>query len=169
MNKRYQVIDGQISVAILVVLSQSELSKLESPDYYPQIDNLAKDLNLEWAVETNGNIAIAALSRLCGSIVEKEVSHDIEMKAIAFMNTVDKMTLPTIVVEKEQDAKTLEFVKKLLNDIMLPSDDNCHVRGALIMDTTTHPMLAEPICWGHLSHDTLKEMCELYIKAHDHE
>jgi hypothetical protein len=165
MEKRYQSIDGMISVTVLIVLSESQLTKLESKDYRERIDNIAEDLNLEWAVETNGNVSQAAISRLCGLVVGSNTSHEIEMDAIAFMNAVDKLTLPSISSEEKISDK--EFVKKLLEDINTDKYDNRHVVGALVVDTTTDRFCPELTGWGQISHDLLKEFCELYLKTHE--
>ena len=174
MEKRFQSIDGMVNVTILIVLTGSQLQKLENKDLRSRIDGLAGNFHLDWAVETNGNVHIAALSRMYGPVVGSEETHQIEIDATNFMSGIDKMELPLIEFDKtkEEDVqitKALEFVKEMLNDMNLPSDDNRHIIGAMIVDTTTHPLFTEPTCWGRLSHDTLKEMCELYIKAHDHE
>ena len=172
-DKRFQSVDNMVNVTVLIVLTNSQLTKLENKDLRPRIDGLAKDLHLDWDVETNGNTYQAALSRMCGPVVDSNEAHEIEMAATNFMSKVDKMELPLIefdeTEEEEQYAKPLEFVKKLLKDMNLPSSDGRHVHGALVVDTTTHPLLVKLTCWGYLSYDTLKEMCQLYIKAHDHE
>ena len=68
-----------------------------------------------------------------------------------------------------QNDETLGFVKTLLNDMNLPKDNDSHVRGALIIDRSTDSFCTELTCWGRMGYDLLKEMCQLYIKAHDHE
>lgn len=172
MEKRFQSIDGMVNVTILIVLTGSQLQKLENKDLRSRIDGLAGNFHLDWAVETNGNVHIAALSRMCGPVVGSEETHQIEIDATNFMSGIDKMELPLIEFDKAEEddmqaMKPLEFVKKLLSDMNLPSDNDRHVRGAMIVDTTTHLLFAAPTCWGNLAYDTLKEMCELYIKAHE--
>lgn len=174
MEKRFQSIDGMVNVTILIVLTGSQFQKLENKDLRTRIDDLAKIFHLDWAVESNGNVQMAALSRTCGPVVGSNEAHEIEIAADNFMSAVDKMELPLIEFDKTEEEnvqvmKPLEFVKKMLNDMNLPLDDYRHICGAMIVDTTTHPLFAEPTCWGRLGYDTLKEMCELYIKAHDHE
>lgn len=173
MEKRFQSIDSMVNVTILIVLTSSQLQKLENEDLRPRIDNLARDFHLDWAVETNGNVHQAALSRVCGPVVGSNEAHEIEIAADNFMSAVDKMELPLIKFDKTEDEtqndETLGFVKTLLNDMNLPKDNDSHVRGALIIDRSTDSFCTELTCWGRMGYDLLKEMCQLYIKAHDHE
>lgn len=166
MEKRYQSIDGMISVTVLIVLSESQVLKMESKDYRGAIDTIAKDLNLEWAVETNGNVSQAAISRLCGPVVGSNISHEIEMNAIAFMNAVDKLTLPSLEPEEKKEKDVKAFVSQLLHSINAPEDDDRHVVGALVIDKTTHPFCPELTGWGSISPSLLREFCELYIEKY---
>ena len=86
------------------------------------------------------------------------------------MSEVDKLELQKPEPEcphESDEIGDVEFVEKLLHDLNLPSDDDRHVCGALIIDTTTHPFCPELTGWGKMSHDLLKEMCELYLKEHE--
>jgi hypothetical protein len=184
MKKRITIVSKGNKKALcytaLIVLTDSQAQKLASESLLKQIDNVAIDLAVEWAVEVSGNYEILAISRTTFSPIEEEMLKDIEKTAHEFLANVDKMELPKPEPEcpshesdneeeKAQDAETLEFVKKLLNDINLPHEDDRHVCGALIIDTTTHSVFVEPTCWGKMNHDLLKEMCELYIKAHEND
>lgn len=165
MEKRYQSIDGMISVTVLIVLSESQVLKMESKDYREAIDNIAKDLNLEWAIETNGNVSQAAISRLCGPVVGSNTSHEIEMNAIAFMNAVDKLTLPSLQPENKDEEET-KFVKHLFHDLNSSKEEPDHIVGALVIDTTTNMFCPEITGWSKIGHKLLKEFCELYIEKH---
>lgn len=184
MKKRITIVSKGNKKALcytaLIVLTDSQAQKLANESLLKQIDNVAIDLAVEWAVEVSGNYEILAVSRTTFSPIEEEMLKDIEKTAHEFLANVDKMELQkpepecpsheSDGEEKVQDVernKTLEFVKKLLNDMNLPLDDDRHVCGAMIIDTTTHPVLIGPTCWGNISYDLLKEMCELYIKAHE--
>lgn len=185
-----------MSYAELIVLSDSQHKKLVLYEMGERltgleelrkgIDNLAKDLHVNWSIESNGNVHIICIERTTTDPIDDAKYHDLEIAATNFMSAIDKMELPKEKdepecpshepdkvncdeEEKAQDAETLKFVKKLLNDMNLPLDDGRHVRGALIIDTTTHPIFAEPTCWGNMSYDLLKEMCELYIKTHEND
>lgn len=61
----------------------------------------------------------------------------------------------------------LEFVKKMLEDINKPNNNPSHILGAIVVDTTTSVFCPELTGWGKMSHDLLKDMCELYIKTYD--
>ena len=172
MEKRYQAIDGMISVTVLIVLTGSQLAKLESPDYRKQIESLAKDLNLEWAVEQNGNVSQAAISKLCGPVVSSRLSHELEMKAIAFMNKVDEIVLPLSTPNEEEyneehQKEDLAVIKKLWEDLNLPKDADERVLFAAVADNTTQPLLFLPTAWGKIGYYSLKEMVKLYLKAHE--
>ena len=181
-----------MSYAELIVLSDSQHRKLVLyemgerldglKELRKRIDSLAIDLHVNWSIESNGNVHIICIERTTTDPIDDAKYHDLEIAAANFMSAIDKLELPEPECpshepdkvncdeeEKAQDAETLEFVKKLLNDINLPSDNPSHVCGALIIDTTTHPFCPELTGWGSLSYDLLKEMCELYIKAHEND
>lgn len=184
MKKRITIVSKGNKKALcytaLIVLTDSQAQKLANESLLKQIDNVAIDLAVEWAVEVSGNYEILAISRTTFFPIEEEMLKDIEKTAHEFLANVDKMELPkpepecpshedAAQEEKAQDAETLKFVKKLLNDMNLPSDNAHHVCGALIIDTSTHPICPELTGWGRMSYDLLKEMCELYIKAHEND
>lgn len=183
-----------MSFAELIVLSDSQHKKLALyemgerlaglEELRKSIDNVAKDLRVNWSIEDNGNIHIICIERITTEPIDDAKYHDLEIAATNFMSAIDKLELPEEKKEPEcpshesddkvQDVEverneTLKFVEKLLNDMNLPLDNGRHVYGAMIIDTTTHPVLVGPTCWGNISYDLLKEMCQLYIKAHDHE
>lgn len=184
MKKRITIVSKGNKKALcytaLIVLTDSQAQKLASENLLKQIDNVAIDLAVEWAVEVSGKYEILAISRTTFSPIEEEMLKDIEKTAHEFLANVDKLELPkpepTCLADesedekkKSQDAETLKFVKELLHDINLPREDDRHVCGALIIDTTTCSIFVEPTCWGNMSYDLLKEMCELYIKAHEND
>lgn len=184
MKKRITIVSKGNKKALcytaLIVLTDSQAQKLASESLLKQIDNMAIDLAVEWAVEVSGNYEILAISRTTFSPIEEEMLKDIEKTAHEFLANVDKLELQkpesTCLADesddeekKSQDAETLEFVEELLHDINLPHENDSHVCGALIIDTTTHSAFVESTCWGHMAYDLLKEMCELYINVHNHE
>lgn len=147
--------------------------KMECEQLANRITAIAKDLHVDYAVRANGNIRTAEISFTHEGRVTSEDEHKYEIKAIEFMKQIEKLDLPQPAPEPEcpshESDKTgdVEFVEKLLNDINLPSDDYRHVCGALIIDSSTHLFCPELTGWGRMSHDLLKEMCELYLKAHE--
>ena len=97
--------------------------------------------------------------------------HDAEIKAVNFMSAIDNLMNDDLAPaqENQESSKEKDVVKKLLEDINLPITDRRHVRGALIldMDSVGLPLIPPSIAWGHLGYNTLKEMCQLYLKAHE--
>lgn len=165
MEKRFQSVDNMVNVTVLIVLTGSQLQKLENKDLCSHIDLLAKDFHLDWAVETNGNVHIAALSRMCGPVVGSEIIHQIEIDATNFMSAVDKLELPTDDVIHFDDNTELDFVKQLLTDLNLPKEDEDSVIGAQIL-CYGPKNIPFPLPWGKMSHNLLKEMCELYVEKY---
>lgn len=164
----------------LITLTCSQEQKLNCESLLPELEKIAKKLEIDWAVELSANIEYGtlAVSRTHENEIGDYEFNNIEKAAKEFLNAVDKLALPEPKCpshesdgeeEKAQDAETLEFVKKLLNDLNLPLDNDSHVCGALIIDRTTRLFCPELTGWGKMSYNLLKEMCQLYIKAHDHE
>lgn len=172
-----------MSYAELIILSDSQHKKLALyemgkrlaglEELRKSIDNLAKALHVNWSIENNENVYIICIERTTADSIDDAKYHDLEIAATNFMSAIDKLELPEEKKEPECPSHAsnddLEFVKNLLNDLNLPLDDDSHVCGALIIDTTTHPFCPELTGWGKMSYNLLKEMCQLYIKAHDHE
>ena len=176
MDKRISLVsEASLLCEVIVVLTDSQREKLENGKLREQIENLAKDMKLCWDVERRGNISIAAVGRECGPVIGSEIMHQIEIDATNFMGAIDKLEIPADDIihfdaepeEKKTYTDKVEFVKQLLHDMNLPTDDISHVRGALIIDVTTDFICPELTAWGKMSYDLLKEMCELYIKAHE--
>ena len=180
MKKRITMVSKGSKKALcytaLIVLSETQAKKLESPELVKTADNIAVDLGVEWAVEVSGNYDILSVSRTTFSPVDEEMLKDIEKVAHEFLAAVDKLEYdkkepecPSHPSNDEEEMAEKQFVEKLLNDINLPSDNVHHVCGALIVDTTTHPVCPELTGWGRLSYKLLKKMCELYLAAHENE
>ena len=161
----------QMCCTELIVLSESHYEKLTDDCFAGRIDAIAKDLHIDWSIDVTSNANVINISRTTVNVIDDAFCHDLEIASANFMSAIDKLEYdkkePECPSHKSNKINDLEFVKELLNDINLPLDNDSHVCGALIIDATTHPLLIEPTCWGHLSYDTLKEMCELYIKAHE--
>lgn len=159
----------------LVVLTKSQAEKLADESLIKQIDALSNDLNVYWAVEISGDYEIAAISRttLTGVIGEEMLS-SLEKVAHEFIQAIDKMEIPAPEPEcpsheeRTEEEHQLEFVKELLHDVSLPDEDEERVIGGEILayGPKSCPF---PLAWGKISSDLLKEMCELYIKAHEND
>lgn len=103
MEKRFQMSAEGIIISILVVLTPSEQEKLECKDLEKTITNIAKDLHVDWAVETSGNACTATVSKTFGPVVGEAQSNVVERAAIAFMSAVRQLDIPKTHPEKEKD------------------------------------------------------------------
>lgn len=175
MEKRFQILDEKtMECTVLVVLTGSEMDILECPDLRSQIDNIAKDLHVRWAIETNGNVTHAAISKVLGPIGTSQEAHALEIKATNFMSAVDKLTLPVFDEpicpthepaneEAEVLAKELAFVKDL-------KEDSGDMRGALIMPYgVPEPLAFLTDNYWTVSPACLRRMINAYLKEYDHE
>ena len=175
MEKRFQIIDEKtLECSVLVVLAPTETAIMESPDLRQQIDNIAKDLHVRWAVETNGNITQACISKLFSPIATSSDAHQLEVIATNFMSAINKLTLPAFDEaacpthepaneDAEVLAEELEFMKELKDDI-----DN--VRGAFVAPIGIPARFALAIDACHIiSHPCLIRMIDAYLKEYNHE
>lgn len=93
-----------IVVSTLIVLTSSEQEKLECKDLEKTITNIAKDLHVDWAVETSGNVCNATVSKTFGPVVGNAQVCEVEMAAVKFMSAVRQLEMPkTRPVEDESD------------------------------------------------------------------
>lgn len=171
MEKRFQIIDDKsMECTILIVLTQSEQMLLESKDLLPQIENIAKDLHIRWAVEATDNVVQLAVSKLLGPVGTSKDAHELEITATNFMSAVNKLTLPAFDEAKQENHEEawkgdspedeLEFVKGLLDNI----ED---ARGAMILHKGIPPViLALTEKATMIGHYCLKRMCETYLEKY---
>ena len=177
MEKRFQILDEKtMECTVLVVLTNSEVDILECPDLRSQIDNIAKDLHVRWAVETNGNVTHAAISKVLGPIGTSHEAHALEIKATNFMSAVDKLTLPVFEEscpthepaneDAEVIAERLAFCKEIRAD--MDDVENIHVIGAKLIGSheDIKPFVVDA---GRIGATLLKELLDLYIEKYDHE
>jgi ribosomal protein L7/L12 len=87
------VAEGLI-VSALVVLTPTEQEKLECKDLEKAINNIANDLHVKWAVEVNGNIATATISKQFGPVVGESQAHEVEIVAANFMRGIEHLVVP---------------------------------------------------------------------------
>lgn len=176
MEKRYQMRAEGISISAIVVLTPSEQEILECKDLEKSIDNIATDLHVAWAVEINGNIATATISKQFGPIIGDEQSHDVEIAATNFMSGVRKLHVPCnkqldtpenregdkLVIEGE-----LSFARSILDSSWDETEDEMGIKGAKIMAECE----ALPVCipCGSISKAMLRRMFESYVKVYGHE
>ena len=167
----------QICCETTIELNDEQFEKLTDNRLAKRVDSIIKELHIDWAINVQSGKNILSVTRTTTGPIDDEYRHNLEIAATNFMSAVEELQCKEPVREAEcpshesnnteEGIRNLEFVKKLLNDINLPLDNDRHVCGAFIIDTTTHPFCPELTGWGSLSYDLLKEMCELYLAAHN--
>ena len=96
------VAEGLI-VSALVVLTPTEQEKLECKDLEKAINNIADDLHVKWAVEINGNVATATISKQFGPVVGESQAHEVEIAATNFMRGIEHLVVPCATKEVIED------------------------------------------------------------------
>lgn len=92
-----------INISALVVLTPSEQEKLECKDLEKVINGIANDLHVKWAVEINGNVATATISKQFGPVVGESQAHEVEIAATNFMRGVEHLVVPCATKDPEED------------------------------------------------------------------
>ena len=172
MEKRFQMVADGIIVSALVVLTPTELEKLECKDLEKAINNIANDLHVKWSVEVGGDfIATATISKQFGPVVGDNQAHEIEIAATNFMRAVEHLEL-TKREKVNDDAKEtiksqLEFAKEMLKDTWEETNECFEVSGACIMGSSKN--IPFNVSIGNISRELLRGMFEAFVKVHDHE
>lgn len=96
------VAEGLI-VSALVVLTPTEQEKLECKDLEKAINDIANDLHIKWAVEINGNVATATISKQFGPVVGESQAHEVEIAATNFMRGIEHLVVPCTTKELIED------------------------------------------------------------------
>lgn len=171
MEKRFQIIDDKsMECTILIVLTQSEQMLLESKDLLPQIENIAKDLHIRWAIESSDNVVQLAVSKLLGPVGTSKDAHELEITATNFMSAVNKLTLPAFDEAKQENHEEwkgnspedeLKFVKELKKDI---NDIACSMLMPMGVPSS-FAVIAANI--GHIGHYCLERMIDAYLEKYD--
>lgn len=165
-----------INVSAIVVLTPSEQEILECKDLEKSINNIATDLHVAWAVEINGNIATATISKQFGPVVGDEQSHEVEIAATNFMSGVRKLHVPCdkqldtpenregdkLVIEGE-----LSFARSILDTTWDETEEEMGIKGAKIMGECE--ALPFYIPCGSITKGMLHRMFESYVKVYGHE
>lgn len=165
-----------ISISAIVVLTPSEQEILECKDLEKSINNIATDLHVAWAVEINGNIATATISKQFGPVVGDEQSHDVEIAATNFMSGVRKLHVPCDkqldVPKNDEDEKSvikeeLAFARSILDTTWDETEEEMGIKGAKIMAECEALPFTMPC--GSISKAMLHRMFESYVKVYGHE
>lgn len=91
-----------IVVSALIALTPSEQEKLECKDLEKTITNIAKDLHVDWAVETSGNVCTATVSKTFGPVVGDLQICEVITAANTFMSAVRQLDIPKMHPEEEK-------------------------------------------------------------------
>ena len=165
----------QMCVAELIVLSESQYDKLTDDCFAGRIDAIAKDLHIDWSIDVTSTANVLNVTRTTTNVVDDAFCHDLEIAAANFMSAIDKLEYDKKEPEcpshenanlTEEERETINFVKTLLHDINLPEEDEDYVIGGQILRYGPKD-IPFPLPWGKISSDLLKEMCQLYINAHE--
>lgn len=173
MEKRFQMRAEGINISAIVVLTPSEQEILECKDLEKSINNIATDLHVAWAVEINGNVATATISKQFGPVVGEEQSHNVEIAATNFMSGIRKLSIPC--AEKHPDEsdensvieEELAFARSILNETWDETEEEIGIGGAKIVATCEDLPFCIP--FGSISKAMLHRMFESYIKVYGHE
>ena len=161
----------ELYISNIEVLTESEENVLENIQYRNRIDAVAKDLRVDWAVETSGNISQIVISKSMITQATDQDFHELEMKSVNFMKVVhniieeEKQKKSECVVDGEKTSH-LEFCKKLLKNFK-PDNGRARICGAVIMEKVDFVKGCIPA--GQICGDLLKELLESYVKTHSHE
>lgn len=175
MENRYQMRAEGINVSAIVVLTPSEQEILECKDLEKSINNIATDLHVAWAVEINGNIVTATISKQFGPVVGDEQSHDVVIAATNFMSGIRELHIPCDVRQEDPNEsdensvieKELVFARSILDTTWDETEEEMGIKGAKIIAECK----SLPICipCGQISKAMLHRMFESYVKVYGHE
>ena len=174
MERKFIVIDEKsLECSIPVELGNTQEAILECKELREKIDLIAKNLQVCWDVKKHNNKSWAIISKVIDVTSLDKQAHDVEMKAISFMNAISELTLPVFeencpthepANEKaEVLAKEIEFVKEL-------KENECIIGYACIMPKGMSSLLTHLFCsYYNVSHATLMHMIDAYLEKYGHE
>ena len=152
----------------LVTLTGSQEEKLNCEQLLPELERIAKTLEIDWAVELSANIEYGTLA--ASRMYEKEIGEyefkSIEKATQRFLNEIDKLELPQPATEpecpsheNENDTQcTIDMMKQIVKDID-KGDKVCALLGI--------GMVSVFVGKGQILSPLLKELCQLYIDKYD--
>lgn len=170
--------ESPVTVTAAMYLTQEDqslLEKLENPEYRKQIDAIAKDMHINWAVTTRDDEYFnLEVSRAFDHTITVRDRNDMKIACDEFAKKVSMLTLPAFGEvhcinhepaneEAEVLAKELEFVKGIKEDL----NDS---RGAVIAPIGIPLGIAYALNGCNIiGHDCLARMIDAYLKEYDHE
>lgn len=165
----------QMCCETTIELNDEQFEKLTDDTLAKRVDNIIKDLHIDWAVNVQSGKNILSVTRTTTGPIDDEYRHNLEIAATNFMSAVeelqyekpiDEAACPSHEEENDKEEKRIQFVKNILHDITQPEKPEIKVIGADIKcDGPAYLPFA--IDWGKMSGELLKEMCELYLAAHN--
>ena len=163
----------QMCCGELIILSEPQYEKLTDNHFAKQIDSIAKDLHVDWAIDVTSDANVLNITRTTANVIDDAFYHDLEIAAANFMSAIDKLEYdkkepecPSHEEENSKEEKRVQFVKSILRDMTQPENPDSEVIGADIK-CMGPAYLPFAINWGGMSGELLKEMCELYLAAHN--
>ena len=171
MKKRI-ISDSKCQIEVLVVLTTSQLEKMECATLRDAIDNIAKKMHVSWYVEKSGNMHVCVVGAKCTNTMTDDDMYQVEITSTNFMTAIDELEFPKEEPKEERDLidfddDEIAFVKMLQEDLQLPLENKRHITGALVVDTSTVPMLESITGWGQVGHDLLEKFVQLYLEKYD--
>lgn len=154
----------------LITLTGSQEQKLNCEPLLPELEKIAKKLEIDWAVELSANIEYGTLA--VSRTYEKEIGNyefsSIEKAAKDFLSAVDKLKLqkpepecPSHDNADETNAEKLAFVDSLIED---EEEIRKNFRGIDVMAPYKGMPFAENIC--SMTLDTWFELLKTYSVFH---
>lgn len=169
MKKRFQSIDSMIDISVIVPLHPAQQEKFECIDLRHRIDTIAKDMQVDWAIETSDNSCVVAISRTYGPVVGEEEICKIEEDATRFMLAINKLEhekpIPTQEVQRNDE---YEFIKKIVDEWEETETRNPTIGFDVIMAVNFFGEKI-PLKCGTISEPLAKELCMSYLKVHSND
>ena len=152
----------------LVVLTDSQEKKLSCEPLLPDIERIAKKLEIDWAVELSANVEYntLAVSRVYETEIGECEFRNIENATHNFLDALDRLELAKLIPEpecpsheNENDAQyTVDMMKRIVKDI-----DNKYEVCAILGIGMPSVFIGK----GQIKSPLLKELCQLYIDKYD--
>ena len=169
MEKRIQSIDSVIVVSIIIPIGSVTREKFECDDLENRISNVCKDLNVDWAIEVETDVAAVSVSRTFGPVIGDGDIHKLEIDATNFMGAIEKMQIPEkkkpLPARDHTCEKNYEFIKMLVGT-WEETEERAPTTGFAVLagvDVFGHKV--EMPC-AHISEALAKELCMSYLKVH---
>ena len=165
----------QICCETTIELNDEQSEKLTDDNLAKRVDSIIKELHIDWAINVQSGKNILSVTRTTTGPIDDEYRHNLEIAATNFMSAVenlqcekpaDEAECPSHEEENDKEEKRIQFVKHILQDMTQPKEPEYEVIGADIkcIGPVFIPFTME---WGTMSGELLKEMCELYLAAHN--